>query len=152
MNLYWASGLLIAFVMWSGFMYVEGYNKKAALCGEANAQHEVAQDNVTIGAQKGVIATVGKQQTVTQEVDNAYQAKKGDIDNQYAGDAAGVQPVQPAAGSDKHASGSAASRPYAAPARPFITKIFKLNPKECDENTQQLISLQDWVNGQQVIK
>ena len=152
MSPYLAGGMLIAFVAWSGFMYYEGHSKEAAVCGQADARHDLAQAAVTVAAEKGVIATVGQQQTVTQGVDNAYQAKKADINNQYAAGADSVQPAGAATGTDICAVPNATGRPNAAASRPFVTKVFKLNPQECDENTEQLYGLQEWVRGQQKVK
>ena len=145
--------ILVAFVAWSSLMYYEGYDKKTALCGKEDAQHDLAQAGVTVAAEKGVIGTIGEQQNVTQGVDNAYQAKKLYIDNQYAAGLIGMRgPASTPAGYSLPATGSAASRPNVTPTRSLLTKVYKLSAQECDENTQQLYGLQEWVRGQQTVK
>lgn len=148
MSPYLAGGMLIAFIAWSGFMYYEGTSKETAVCKGADAQHDLAQANVTVNAEKGVIATIGKQQTVTQGVDYAFQAKTRDIDSLYA-DAIGLRSTPTPASGGMSAIPSAASKPHAAAPRPFRTRVFKLTAQECDENTEQLYGLQEWVKGQQ---
>lgn len=152
MSPYLAGGMLLAFVAWSGFMYYEGSSKETAVCGQADAKHDLAQANVTVAAEKGVIATVGEQQTVTQGVDYAYQAKKSDIDNQYLAGLDSVRAAGTSTGTDICAVSGPTGRPHAAASRPFITKVYKLNPQECDENTEQLYGLQAWVKGEQAVK
>lgn len=147
MNQWW----ILAFVAWTVGVAGIGYNYGHDHAGLACARGVEHQQQVTVTALRGVVANVQKQQTVTQEVDNAYQSKKSDIDSQYAAGASSVQPVS-ATGNDQHANSRPASGLNAAAPRPFITKIFKLNRQECDDNTQQLISLQDWVRGQQAVK
>lgn len=151
MNKYWAIALLVSFVAWSGFMYYEGGGKERALCSAADAKQDMAQAGVTIKAAKGVVATVGKQQDVTKGVDNAYQLKKSVIDNQYAGDDS-LRAARAPASNYMPPAACAAGRPHAAATRSFRTKVFKLSPQECDENTEQLYGLQDWVKGQLAIK
>lgn len=149
MNGYIAAGLALAFIAWSGFMYYEGISKETAVCGKADATHDLAQADVTIGAQKGVIGAVANQQSVTQGVSNAYEAKKSDIDSQYAA-ASGVRGGQAAvANAGAGAVPSTTGRPDAAAPRSFHTKIYKLNAQECDYNTAQLYGLQDWVRKQE---
>lgn len=153
MNKYWAIAMLVSFVVWSGFMYYEGASKERALCKQADEKHDLAQASVTIAAEKGVIATIGQQQTITQEVDNAYQIKKSSIDSQYIAGVFGLQQRSPTAVSNNMPVSTAASiRPNATAARPLLSKIFKLNAQECDENTEQLYGLQAWVKGQLAIK
>lgn len=150
MNGYVAIGLLAAFVGWSGFMYHEGLSKESAVCGQADAKHDLAQSVATIAAEKGVITTIGQQQTVTQGVDNAYQTKKSDIDNQYAA-AISMRPEGAATGNGVSTPAGATCRSDAAASRSFHTKVFKLSAKECDDNTAQLYGLQEWVMGQGAI-
>ena len=153
MSPYLAGGMLLAFIAWSGFMYHEGASKETAVCGQADAKHDLAQAGVTVAAEKGVIATVAEQQTVTQGVDNAYQAKDHDIDNQYITGFVGVQhSTLPGTIPDICAAGNTAGRPHAAASRPFVTTVYKITPKECDQNTNKLYGLQAWVKGQQKVK
>lgn len=146
MNQWW----ILAFVAWSvglaGVGYNYGHDKSALTC----AHGIEGQQQVTITAQKGVISTVGKQQAVTQEVDNAYQSKRNDIDSMYGPDS--VQPAPAPTGDSLPATGAAACRPTASTARPLHTKIYKLSAQECDENTAQLYGLQEWVRGQQAVR
>ena len=153
MNIYGVVALLVSFVAWSGFMYYEGGDKQKVVCSQADEKHDLAQTNNTVAAQSGVIDTVAKQQSTSQGVDNAYQTKKSLIDNQYAADFGGVLGQTPApAVNSLPAAGSTTCRPNAAPARPFRTAFFKLNAQECDDNTEQLYGLQDWVRKQQAVK
>ena len=151
MSPYLAGGMLLAFVAWSGFMYYEGGSKETAVCKAADGVHDLAQANQTVTAEKGVIATVGQQQTVTSGVSNAYEAKKSDIDSQYAA-ALGVQPAVLATGNSVGAVSNPASRPDATASRPFRSKVYGLSGHECDDNTAKLYGLQDWVRGQMAIK
>lgn len=154
MNKYLVLGLFIAFVAWSGFMYHEGTGKEKAVCGQADATHDLHQANATIGAQQAVSVAVAQQQTATQGASNDYEQKKAAIDNAYAQPdsvreqgqasvprASNVRPVP-----------YPTSRPDAATPRQFVTKAYKLSPLECDENTEQLYGLQAWVRAQQAIK
>lgn len=153
MNKYFAIAGLVMFVIWSGFMYYEGRSKESAVCGQADAKHDLEQAAITAAAQKGVITTIEKQQTITKEVDNDYEIKKLDIDRQYANSFGGVwgQPAAPAS-NRVPTTGAPTGRPNATTSRQFLTRIFKLNAKECDENTEHLYGLQAWVNGQQKVK
>ena len=83
MNKYWAIALLVSFVAWSGFMYYEGYSKEAAVCAQADAKHDLAQADVTVAAQAGVIDQVKKDQTVTNEVSNDYEKNISAINADY---------------------------------------------------------------------
>lgn len=152
MSPYLAGVIGIVFIAWSGFMYYEGVHEETHVCGEANAKHDLTQAAITVAAEKGIITTVGDQQTVTQGVDNAYQAKKSDIDGQYAAIVNSMQPAGAATCGDIRALPNAAGRPHAAASRPFVTTVFKITPKECDENTEQLYGLQAWIKGQQAVK
>lgn len=147
MNKYFAIGSLIAFVVWSGFMYYEGGSKQIALCAKAEEKQTIAQQAITVAAQKSVIATVTAQQTITQGVDHDYEAKESLIDNKYAAGGS-VQPTSPAScGVPAH--GNPTGRPHAATApSQSVTAVFRLSAKECDENTEQLYGLQDWVRQQ----
>lgn len=151
MNGYVALGIGIAFIAWSGFMYYEGTSKETAVCGQADAKHDLAQTDVTIKAKDGVIATVAKQQSATQGVDNAYEAKKSAIDSQYAADNSVRGGQKPIAGAGVRAVPNPSGRPHAAPARSLHTKVYKLSPQECDDNTNQLYGLQNWVKAQEAI-
>lgn len=152
MNGYVAAALGLAFIVWSGFIYYEGTSKESAECASADGKHDLAQAGVTITNQAAVAGTVAKQQTATQGVTNAYEAKKSDIDNQYAADGRLWPARQIASAGD---SGSTVPntpvRSDATPARPLITKVYKLSAKECDDNTAQLYGLQDWIRAQQAV-
>lgn len=157
MNGYLALGLLSAFIAWSGFMYYEGHSREADACAKAAQQKELVEAKVAEAAQKGVIATVAKQQNVTNGVDHDYQVRIADIDNDYADEfkrlASVQQPQRPAATNNNlSASAIAAVRPVIAASRPFRTKVYKLNAQECDANTAQLYGLQAWLKGQLAIK
>lgn len=153
MNKYFAIASLIAFVAWSGFMYYEGYSKESAVCKYETDKHDLAQTRVTVAAQKAVLKAVAQQQTITQGIDHEYQTKRNDIDSQYASAPSVLQSSE--AVTARHnlpTAGNATSRPPAAAQRPLHTKVFKLNAQECDENTEQLYGLQQWIRGQQSIK
>jgi len=152
MNLYWAGGILIAFVLWSGFMYYEGITKEYAVCSEDDAKHDLAQTNVTLAAEKAVVSTVVKQQTITQRVDSSYENTKSYIDSQYVADYVGVQSKIPTASNSLSPLSIAPIRPSGATTRQLRTKVFKLTAQQCDDNTEQLYALQDWVKDQQSIK
>jgi len=151
-NKYFAIGGLIAFVLWSGFMYYEGLGKEDAVCGQNDAKHDLAQAGVTVAAEKAVIDTVAKQQTATQGIDHAYEKNKSLIDSQYAPGNHGVWDASIAASNSMSSTAPSTSRPHATTTRSFRTVVFKLNPEECDDNTEQLYGLQDWVRAQAAIK
>lgn len=152
MNQYWAIAALAAFIGWSGFMYHEGGSKESAVCAKVTEGKTIAEQSNTISAQNGVIATVAQQQAITQGVEHDYQAKKNAIDSRYIA-AGGMQSAgaNPARG-DMPSPTYAACRPHGAPARPLVTRVFGLSAKECDDNTEQLYSLQNWVRKQQTVK
>jgi len=152
MNQYWFAAILAAFLAWSGFMYYEGTSKEKAVCVGADAKHDLAQAGVTVAAENGVIATVGKQQSVTQGVDNAYNIQKSLIDSKYTSVGSVLNQSPVAACSSLPAPSIATGRPHATPARPFRTAFFRLSAQECDDNTEQLYGLQAWVKGQLAIK
>lgn len=150
------AGLLIAFVAWSGFMYYEGGNKADVVCAKDSEKKDLKQASATIGAQKGVITTIGQQQAVSQGVDHDYQLKKDDIDYVYGNELKRLhdapKPIPTPTGAGLPAASPAASRFVAAATRPLRSKVYKLNSQECDQNTAQLYSLQDWVKKQLAIK
>lgn len=151
MNIYWAGGLLLAFVLWSGFMYHEGTTSESHVCGEADAKHDLAESGQTVAAQGNVIKDIGKQQTVTQGASNAYENTKDDINNQYVNHVDGLQSTPVAENQRANPIPNAASRPNAPTCKPQRSKYYRLNGQECDDNTAQLIGLQEWVAGQQKI-
>lgn len=155
MNLWIIGGIITAFIAWSGFMYYEGSSREADACTKTTDKKELKQAGATITAQSAVIATIGKQQEVSQGVDHDYQLKKDDIDYTYAHVSERLQPgpiPNPRPTISLPAAGVTASRPAAATQRPFLTKVYKLTAKECDANTAQLLSLQAWVIRQLAIK
>lgn len=148
MNPYLGIVCLAAFIGWSGFMYYEGYSKESAVCARATQMQTIAQQSVTMAAEKRVIETVAHQQAITQGVEHDYQANKNAIDSQYAAPVS-MQPIVPAAArSGLPAACHAPGRPHAASPRPLRTKVFKLSAQECDDNTAQLYGLQAWVKQQ----
>lgn len=155
MNGYGIAAILIGFVAWSGFMYYEGTSKEIAVCGKETEKTTVTQQTGTIAAQDGVISTIAAQQHVTQGVDDDYQHRKNNIDYVYNNVTARLQLPKPTispTGDSLPAPTSPTLRPNVAARRPFVSKVFRLNRKECDDNTAKLYSLQDWIKGQQAIK
>lgn len=140
MNQYWIIALLLAFagVGVAGERY--GVYSTEVTC----QKHDEAQEQVTITAEKNVITTIGKQQTITTEVENAHHTGISVIDDLYR-----LQPANPA-GNSMPAAGSTAGRPDGAACQP--SRFYKLTLKECDDNTAQLIDLQTWIKNEAAAK
>lgn len=152
MNKYFIILSFVVFVAWSGFMYYEGCSKEKVVCVKEDAQHDLYQSNIIRDAQNGVINTIGQQQTITQEIEHAYELKQNSIDSIYSANLNSLQSASVAASNSLPAIACSASRTDAPASRPFHTTVFGLSPKECDENTEQLYGLRDWVRAQQAIK
>lgn len=145
MNQYWIIALLLAFVGvgFAGYRY--GSDSAQVQCDKI----EAAQQQVTIAGQQHVITEVGKQQTITTGVSNAYHTGIASIDNLYA--TASVQPANPTGG-DNNPIPRPSGRANASSCRPSRSKYYKLNGQECDDNTEQLIDLQNWIKQQAALQ
>lgn len=141
MNLYWAGGLLVAFALWSGFMYHAGGASESHICGEADAQHDLAQQTITVAAQQHVITIQQKQSTISQEASDANAKSQFFINNMYASAIAGVRSTPAATGDNMRTIPQPA-----AGAGP--SKVYHLTFQQCDSEEGKLNSLWNWANQQ----
>ena len=152
MSPYLAAGMLLGFIAYSGFIYHEGKTSESHICGEADALHDVTQDQNTIAAHKHVEDIIQKQGTITQGVTNAYETKRNTIDAEYS-NAIGVQSLTTPNSTFNNLSSSSDST-HGVNAGSCLTaksKVFKLTPKQCDERMEKLIDLRKWINQQRAI-
>ena len=145
MNKYWIIALLVAFAVVGGLGERYGEYRVTVKCDT----EEKDQQQVTIAGQQHVITEVAKQQTITTGVSNAYHTGISTIDNLYS--TASMQQL-PAASGNLSAVPSSAGRTDGPACKPSPTRYYRLTPKECDDNTAQLIGLQTWVKNQSVVK
>ncbi len=109
--------------------------------------HQEEQQQATIAAENAVIATIGKQQSITQEIDHAHHSGVDVIDNMYR-----VHTTTPATGYGMSPIPGSAGRSNAVTCQSSRTKYYRLTAQECDDNTAQLIDLQSWVRAQAAVK
>lgn len=143
MNKWWFIALLVSYL---GVGYC-AYTWRADLCKATIAENGEAQQKVTINAQASVITTIGKQQDITQGVENAHHTGITAIDRLYA-TAAGVQPPADTASGGMPTVPTTTGRPDVTTCKPSRSKYYRLDGQECDDNTEQLIELQTWVHDQ----
>lgn len=136
----WIIALLTLFLFVGFVSYRYGKDSAQIACDK----HDEAQQQVTIAAENSVIKTIGKQQSVTQGVDNEYHIGIAAIDNLYslqsnATPASNRLPPLPHRTSGLNDSTCKSS-------------YYKLTSEECDKNTTQIINLQTWIKQQEAIK
>ena len=128
MNKYWTIALLVSFIAWSGFMYHEGLSKETALCGQADAKHDVAQQQVTIAAQQAVIAKIGQAETITKKEEQNYEKDSAIIDDSYG---PSLYPTTASTGGSlrPHAAAAPGTSPASCARK---SKVYKLTFEQCD--------------------
>lgn len=140
MSPYLAGGIFLSFIVWSGAMYYQGTRSEQHVCAEKDAEHDEAQQKITITAQQAVIQTEKKQQNISQEVSHEYESSVSSIDDLYA--TSGVSAKTSTAINNMPSISTASCRTN------DTTQKYKLTKKQCDIAAQRLISLQKWIAEQ----
>ncbi len=113
-----------------------GYNYATYKAKDAAAEKQVAQDNVVINAQDGVIKTQQKQATITEKTNETYHTGIAVIDSMY-----GVQPIQPNPSNNLSSYG----KPSVGTGSNITkSKRYGLTLKTCDIEEAKLVGLWQW--------
>jgi hypothetical protein len=149
MSPYLAGGLGVAFLVWSGLIFQAGKTSESHICAEANAQHDLAQTQITVAAQQHVITTIQKQTEINEVTAHAYQSSISSIDDLYA---SGLQPTPVSTSHGLRSLPASTGGASTAICSETTSKKYKLTPKQCDLEEEKFNLLWNTWNAQAALK
>lgn len=140
--------VVIAFAIWSCGCVYAGYKYETASCTASDEKHDLAQAQNTTAAIQAVVVDVKKQSDITQEASNDYAKNLITIDGVYA-NSVQQSPNGPINSVSTIRSAASGVCPDNSTAK---SKVYKLTPKQCDDEEAKCNSLWNWANQQAAVK